>query len=75
MYANKSKQKKGKMEGKFWDMTMIKGEKKATTAPGQWLLTTFNNKKGYIPNLNSKVGRIYGIWNKPVRQAYWYWEY
>lgn len=54
---------------------MQKGKNKvATSVPGQWLLTTYNNRKAYVPNPNSEGGRKCGVWKKPVRKDYWYWE-
>lgn len=33
---------------------MLKGKNKVTTSvPEQWLLTTYNNRKAYVPNPNS----------------------
>lgn len=49
---------------------------KATIPVPRKLLTTTHNKiKSYIPNPNSEGGRRCGIWKKPVRHDYWYWEY
>lgn len=50
----------------------LKEKNREIIAPRQWLLTTFNKKKAYIPNPNSERGRRCGIWKKQVRQAYWY---
>lgn len=51
------------------DMLKRKGQV-TTLVSGQCLLTTYNNKKAYILNLNSEGGRKYGILKKQVRQGY-----
>jgi hypothetical protein len=42
---------------------------------GQWLLTTHDKKKVYVPNPNNERGRNYGIWRKPDWQNHWYVNY
>lgn len=59
----------------FFFAYMLKGKSEATTVVlEQWLLTTYNKKKAYIPNPNYEGGRKCGIWKKLVRQDYLYWE-
>lgn len=54
---------------------MLKGKNKATTpVSGQWLLTTYNNRKSYVPNPNLEIGRKCGVWKKLASKDHWYWE-
>jgi len=42
--------------------------------PGQWLLTTHDGRKVYVPNPDHERGRNCGIWRKPNWQNHWYWN-
>jgi len=42
--------------------------------PGQWLLTTYDGRKVYVPNPDHERGRNCGIWRKPNWQNHWYWN-
>ena len=49
---------------------MLQRRSKAVVmVPGQWLLTTYDRRKTYVPNPN------YGIWRKPKREDHWYMYY
>jgi hypothetical protein len=39
--------------------------------PGQWLLTTYDRRKAYVPNPNSKRGRKCRVWRKEKREDHW----
>lgn len=55
---------------------MFQGRRKvAVMVPGQWLLTTYDRRKAYIPNPNSEGGRNCGIWRKLERKCHWYGYY
>ena len=56
------------------DMLKRKG-KAEIMVPGQWLLTTHDMRKVYVPNPNNERGRKFGIWRKPNRQDHWYENY
>jgi len=43
--------------------------------PRQWLLTSHDKKKVYVPNPDHERGMNCGIWRKPERQDYWYEKY
>ena len=40
-------------------------EGKPIVVPGQWLLTTYDRRKAYVPNPESERGRKCGIWRRP----------
>jgi len=46
------------------DMTKSKGRSQVMVS-GQWLLTTHDMRKVYVPNPNDERGRNYGIWRQP----------
>jgi hypothetical protein len=46
--------------------------KTAALVPGQWLLTTYDGRKAYVPNPNSEGGRLCGVWRKTKREDHWY---
>jgi hypothetical protein len=46
--------------------------KAAVMVPGQWLLTTHDRRKAYVPNPDSERGRLCGIWRKTKREDHWY---
>lgn len=48
---------------------MLKGNNKETTLViGQWIFITYNRKKAYVSNPNSKGGRKCGVLIKPERK-------
>ncbi|KAK2443928.1 bromodomain-containing protein [Trifolium repens] len=49
-----------------------KKAKAAMLVPGQWLLTTYDRRKAYVPNPDSERGRHCGIWRKSKREDHWY---
>jgi hypothetical protein len=49
-----------------------KKAKAAMLVPGQWLLTTYDGRKAYVPNPDSERGRFCGVWRKPKREDHWY---
>ena len=38
---------------------------KPSLVPGQWLLTTYDRRKAYVPNPESERGRKCGFWRRP----------
>ncbi|WJX24547.1 hypothetical protein P8452_13641 [Trifolium repens] len=49
-----------------------KKAKAAMLVPGQWLLTTYDGRKAYVPNPDSERGRYCGIWRQSKREDHWY---
>jgi hypothetical protein len=49
-----------------------KKQKAAVMVLGQWLLTTYDGRKAYVPNPNSERGRLCGVWRKAKREDHWY---
>ncbi|KAK2382366.1 putative mitochondrial protein [Trifolium repens] len=45
--------------------------KAAVLVPGQWLLTTYDRRKAYVPNPNSERGRHCRVWRKAKREDHW----
>jgi len=43
--------------------------------PRQWLLTTHDRRKVYVPNLKNERGRNYGIWRQPDWHGHWHMNY
>ena len=41
----------------------------------QWMVTTYDRGKSYVPNPNSEIGRKCGIWKKPEKVDDYYWYY
>jgi len=41
----------------------------------QWLLTTHEMRKVYVPNPNNEIERKCGIWRKSDWQNHWYKNY
>ncbi|KAK2456470.1 gag-protease polyprotein [Trifolium repens] len=50
-----------------------KEAKAAMLVPRQWLLTTYDRRKAYVPNPDSERGRHCGIWRQSKRADHWYW--
>jgi hypothetical protein len=45
-----------------------KKAKAAIMVPGQWLLTTYDMRRTYVPNSNSERRRFCGVWKQVKRQ-------
>jgi len=43
--------------------------------PGQWLITTHEWRKVYVPNPNKERGNKCGIWTQPKWQDHLYMNY
>jgi hypothetical protein len=48
-----------------------KKAKAAMLVPGQWLLSTYDRRKAYVPNPNSERGRRCEIWRQSKREDHW----
>ncbi|WJX39726.1 hypothetical protein P8452_27246 [Trifolium repens] len=61
-----------KSEIMFASDLRTKKAKAAKLVPGQWLLTTYDRRKAYVPNPDSERGRHCGIWRQSKREDHWY---
>jgi len=50
-------------------------ERSQVMVHGQWILTTNDMRKFYVPNPNNERGRNCGIWWKLEWQDHWYMNY